>query len=327
MWFAQSMPFLTTTEAQRIMRNSPVRNSPVKNSPPTPTKKNILLYTVNNNIMQYQLTIMIKTPMSLRFWNTIIQMRDKNCNGELWAADSQVLKTIMFIALQTRHRQHLMRQLLLIVHTCVRWYILGVCKSCSSFLTSFRFIFVRTKDSKTCYTHLIFQISNKRRGINLFLRRSQWTFPIWVHERRSSDNLFQAIHSTDNVISRRLISVFTARAVFGIMLTVAAVLATLLYFRKRETRAYFSTWMDVFSFKRGAGRVQYCRVHYLIIILFSPFKNVSTNRLFFVRCRTNISDAYCFLSQVDTTEEARLLLDDSDPTQCVTDSDDDLLHA
>lgn len=35
-----------------------------------------------------------------------------------------------------------------------------------------------------------------------------------------------------------------------------------------------------------------------------------------------------FLSpQVDTTEEARLLLDASDPTQCQTDSDDDLLHA
>lgn len=39
------------------------------------------------------------------------------------------------------------------------------------------------------------------------------------------------------------------------------------------------------------------------------------------------SDAYSFLSQVDTTEEARLLLDASDPTQCQTDSDDDLLHA
>jgi len=32
-------------------------------------------------------------------------------------------------------------------------------------------------------------------------------------------------------------------------------------------------------------------------------------------------------AQVDTTEEARLLLDASDPTQCQTDSDDDLLHA
>ncbi|XP_014472689.1 PREDICTED: cation-independent mannose-6-phosphate receptor isoform X2 [Dinoponera quadriceps] len=79
------------------------------------------------------------------------------------------------------------------------------------------------------------------------------------------------------------------RTVVGVMLTMTVLLATLLYFRNPEARAHFRTWTNIFSFRRGAGRVQYCRV--------------------------------------DTTEEARLLLDASDPTQCQTDSDDDLLHA
>ncbi|XP_012235795.1 cation-independent mannose-6-phosphate receptor [Linepithema humile] len=80
-----------------------------------------------------------------------------------------------------------------------------------------------------------------------------------------------------------------AGTVTGVVLTVIAVLAALIYFRKPEKRACFRSWIDSLSFRRGAGRVQYCRV--------------------------------------DTSEEARLLLDASDPTQCQTDSDDDLLHA
>ncbi|CAL1684751.1 unnamed protein product [Lasius platythorax] len=86
-----------------------------------------------------------------------------------------------------------------------------------------------------------------------------------------------------------LVSSSHAGAIAGIVLTVIAVLAALIYFRKPEKRARFRSWINLLSFRRGAGRVQYCRV--------------------------------------DTTEEARLLFDASDPTQCQTDSDDDLLHA
>ncbi|KAL6449215.1 hypothetical protein ACFW04_000702 [Cataglyphis niger] len=86
-----------------------------------------------------------------------------------------------------------------------------------------------------------------------------------------------------------LVSSSHAGAIAGIVLTVIAVLAALIYFRNPEKRACFRSWINLLSFRRGAGRVQYCRV--------------------------------------DTTEEARLLFDASDPTQCQTDSDDDLLHA
>ncbi|XP_029676718.1 cation-independent mannose-6-phosphate receptor isoform X1 [Formica exsecta] len=80
-----------------------------------------------------------------------------------------------------------------------------------------------------------------------------------------------------------------AGAIAGIVLTVIAVLVALIYFRNPEKRACFRSWINLLSFRRGASRIQYCRV--------------------------------------DTTEEARLLFDASDPTQCQTDSDDDLLHA
>ncbi|XP_072743361.1 cation-independent mannose-6-phosphate receptor isoform X2 [Anoplolepis gracilipes] len=86
-----------------------------------------------------------------------------------------------------------------------------------------------------------------------------------------------------------LVSSSHAGAIAGIVLTVIAVLAALIYFRNPEKRACFRSWINLLSFRRGANRVQYCRV--------------------------------------DTTEEARLLFDASDPTQCQTDSDDDLLHA
>jgi len=93
-----------------------------------------------------------------------------------------------------------------------------------------------------------------------------------------------------------------------VVLTVIAVLAALIYFRNPEKRTCFRPWTSLFGFRRGDGRVQYYRVRRRerererIHLRFSP-------------------------AQVDTTEEARLLLDASDPTQCQTDSDDDLLHA
>ncbi|XP_076173543.1 lysosomal enzyme receptor protein isoform X2 [Ptiloglossa arizonensis] len=76
--------------------------------------------------------------------------------------------------------------------------------------------------------------------------------------------------------------------VAGIVLSFIALVAVLLYFRNPDKRACFRSCWNPFSSRRGSGRVQYCRV--------------------------------------DTTEEACLLLD-VDPTQCQTDSDDDLLNA
>ncbi|XP_076628392.1 lysosomal enzyme receptor protein [Colletes latitarsis] len=76
--------------------------------------------------------------------------------------------------------------------------------------------------------------------------------------------------------------------VAGIVLGVIALVGVLLYFRDPDKRACFRSCWNPFSSRRGNGRVQYCRV--------------------------------------DTTEEACLLLD-VDPTQCQTDSDDDLLNA
>ncbi|XP_031848611.1 lysosomal enzyme receptor protein [Nomia melanderi] len=76
--------------------------------------------------------------------------------------------------------------------------------------------------------------------------------------------------------------------VAGIVLSVIALVAVLLYFRDPDKRTCLRSCWHPFSSRRGSGRVQYCRV--------------------------------------DTTEEARLLLD-VDPTQCQTDSDDDLLNA
>ncbi|XP_011863304.1 PREDICTED: cation-independent mannose-6-phosphate receptor [Vollenhovia emeryi] len=92
--------------------------------------------------------------------------------------------------------------------------------------------------------------------------------------------------------SRILLEPFSpshAGAIAGVVLTVIAVMAALIYFRNPVERTCCRPWTNLLSFRRGTGRVQYCRV--------------------------------------DTTEEARLLLDASDPTQCQSDSDDDLLHA
>ncbi|XP_076672942.1 lysosomal enzyme receptor protein [Andrena cerasifolii] len=76
--------------------------------------------------------------------------------------------------------------------------------------------------------------------------------------------------------------------VAGAIVSVIALVAALLYFRDPDKRTCLRSCFNPFSSRRGSGRVQYCRV--------------------------------------DTTEEARLLLD-VDPTQCQTDSDDDLLNA
>ncbi|XP_012144587.2 lysosomal enzyme receptor protein [Megachile rotundata] len=75
--------------------------------------------------------------------------------------------------------------------------------------------------------------------------------------------------------------------VAGIVLSIIVWVVALLYFRDPDKRACLRSCFNPFSSRRGSGRVQYCRV--------------------------------------DTTEEARLLLDD--PTQCQTDSDDDMLNA
>ncbi|XP_043801990.1 cation-independent mannose-6-phosphate receptor isoform X2 [Apis laboriosa] len=73
-----------------------------------------------------------------------------------------------------------------------------------------------------------------------------------------------------------------------IVLSVIALIIALFYFRNPDKRACLRSCINPFSSRRGNSRVQYCRV--------------------------------------DTTEEARLLLD-VDATQCQTDSDDDLLNA
>ncbi|KOX73248.1 hypothetical protein WN51_00359, partial [Melipona quadrifasciata] len=78
-----------------------------------------------------------------------------------------------------------------------------------------------------------------------------------------------------------------AGTVAGIVLSVVALVAALLYFRN-PNRACFRSCMNTLFSRGGSGRVQYCRIN--------------------------------------TMEEARLLLD-VDPTQCQTDSDDDLLNA
>ncbi|XP_017885453.1 cation-independent mannose-6-phosphate receptor isoform X2 [Ceratina calcarata] len=77
----------------------------------------------------------------------------------------------------------------------------------------------------------------------------------------------------------------------GITLTIVALISAFIYFRNPDKRACFKSCYNLFNSRRDNGRVQYCR-----------------------------------LFQVNTTEEARLLLD-IDPTQCQTDSDDDLLNA
>lgn len=53
---------------------------------------------------------------------------------------------------------------------------------------------------------------------------------------------------------------FTAGAVAGVILTVIAVLAALIYFRNPVERICCRSWTNLLSFRRGTGRVQYCRV-------------------------------------------------------------------
>lgn len=79
-----------------------------------------------------------------------------------------------------------------------------------------------------------------------------------------------------------------AGAIVGVMLAVLAIVGTVFYFRDPNKGARFRSCFNSLTAKRNEGRVQYCRVN--------------------------------------TTEEAWLLLD-ADPTQCQTDSDDDLLDA
>lgn len=52
----------------------------------------------------------------------------------------------------------------------------------------------------------------------------------------------------------------TAGAIAGVVLTVIAVLAALVYFRNPVERACCRPWTNLLSFRRGSGRVQYCRV-------------------------------------------------------------------
>ncbi|XP_076649828.1 lysosomal enzyme receptor protein [Halictus rubicundus] len=79
-----------------------------------------------------------------------------------------------------------------------------------------------------------------------------------------------------------------AGTIASIVLSVIALVAVLFYFLHLDWRTWLRSCWHPFSSRRSSGRVQYCRVN--------------------------------------TTEEARLLLD-VDPTHCQTDSDDDLLVA
>jgi len=52
----------------------------------------------------------------------------------------------------------------------------------------------------------------------------------------------------------------TAGAIAGVVLSVIAVLAALIYFRNPVERACCHPWTNLLGFRRGTGRVQYCRV-------------------------------------------------------------------
>lgn len=69
----------------------------------------------------------------------------------------------------------------------------------------------------------------------------------------------------------QIIFLLTAGAIAGIVLTVIAVLAALIYFRNPEKRACFRSWINLLSFRRGAGRVQYCRVRSFPFIFLRAF--------------------------------------------------------
>ncbi|XP_043497869.1 cation-independent mannose-6-phosphate receptor isoform X1 [Polistes fuscatus] len=81
-----------------------------------------------------------------------------------------------------------------------------------------------------------------------------------------------------------------AGLIAGIVITVCMFLLALLYYRNPNKRACLHSCFHYCNSRRGNGRVQYCRV--------------------------------------GTTEQAHLLLDpNNDPTQCQSDSDDDILDA
>ncbi|XP_047343685.1 cation-independent mannose-6-phosphate receptor isoform X1 [Vespa velutina] len=81
-----------------------------------------------------------------------------------------------------------------------------------------------------------------------------------------------------------------AGLIAGIVITICMFLLALLYYRNPNKRACLQSYFNFCNSRRRNGRVQYCRV--------------------------------------GTNEQARLLLDASnDPTQCQSDSDDDLLDA
>ncbi|XP_015181720.1 PREDICTED: cation-independent mannose-6-phosphate receptor isoform X2 [Polistes dominula] len=81
-----------------------------------------------------------------------------------------------------------------------------------------------------------------------------------------------------------------AGLIAGIVITVCMFLLALLYYRNPNKRACLHSCFHYCNSRRGSGRVQYCRV--------------------------------------GTTEQAHLLLDpNNDPTQCQSDSDDDILDA
>ncbi|KAK2588806.1 hypothetical protein KPH14_001681 [Odynerus spinipes] len=80
-----------------------------------------------------------------------------------------------------------------------------------------------------------------------------------------------------------------AGLIAGIVIAIIMFLLALLYYRNPSKRVCLYSCFNFCNSRRGSGRVQYCRV--------------------------------------GTTEQARLLLDANNPTQCQSDSDDDLLDA
>jgi len=153
-----------------------------------------------------------------------------------------------------------------------------------------------SKCNNNSYTSEVRFICNESMGIGApkLLLESQcsaefeWHTEVICAKHANSQNASQENASSSRILLEQL-SPSHAGVVAGVVLTVIAVLAALIYFRNPVQRACCRPWTNLLNFRRGSGRVQYCRV--------------------------------------DTTEEARLLLDASDPTQCHSDSDDDLLPA
>lgn len=59
----------------------------------------------------------------------------------------------------------------------------------------------------------------------------------------------------------------TVGAIAGVVLTVIAVLAALIYFRNPIERACCRPWTNLLGIRRGTGRVQYCRVRLFLLVL------------------------------------------------------------